>query len=275
MTGEMTDLKEWISLFLRWGHVIAGIMWIGQTYLFNWMEKAFEPPRDAAAKPNITGELWMVHGGGFYLVEKQKWPELMPRTLHWFKWESMLTWISGVLLLAVVYWTGAPLLDYASALPRWQGIAVSAGSLVSAVAVYRLIWRTPLGRSELAGGAAFYFFLLAAAACLERVLSNRAAYLHVGAMMGTVMTSNVWMTIIPNQRKIMALTESGAPPRPELSAQAKRCSKHNTYMSMPLLFLMLSVHYPAIAFGGPHPIAVLAAVLPLGAWAAHLIREHA
>lgn len=270
----MSDLKEWLSLSLRWMHAITGIMWIGQTYLFNWMEKAFEPPKDAAAKPNISGELWMVHGGGFYLVEKQKWPEIMPRTLHWFKWESFFTWFSGFFLLSVVYWAGAPLQEYGAELPRWQAIAISAGALVGATLFYRLLWKTPLGRSEAVGGLVWGAFLIASGAFLTRYFSARAAYLHVGAMMGTVMTTNVWMTIIPNQKKIMAITEAGGPPRPELSAQAKRCSKHNTLMSMPLLFTMLSNHYPSITFGGAHPALVLAILLPAGAVVAHLIREH-
>lgn len=271
----MSDLHDWTSLLLRWTHAIAGIMWIGQTYLFNWMEKAFDPPKDPKEKPNISGELWMVHGGGFYLVEKQKWPEIMPRTLHWFKWESMMTWISGFLLLALMFWHGAPLLDYGSELPRWKGIAVSAGCLVAAVLVYRGLWKTPLGRSEAMGGVFWYLFLVGAGAWLSTVLSDRAAYLHVGAMMGTVMTANVWFTIIPNQKKIMAITEAGLPPQPELAAAAKRCSKHNTLMSMPLLFLMLSNHYPSITFGGARALLVLAAIIPAGAYAAHLIREHA
>jgi len=271
----MSDLHEWLSLGLRWMHAITGVMWIGQTYLFNWMEKAFDPPRDAAAKPNISGELWMVHGGGFYLVEKQKWPEIMPRTLHWFKWESMMTWVSGFFLLGVVYWTGAPLQDYGADLPRAAAIGVSAAALIGATLFYRLMWRTPLGASEAVGGAVWGLFLLGAGAALMKVFSARAAYLHVGAMMGTTMTANVWFTIIPNQKKIMAITEAGGPPRPELSAEAKRCSKHNTFMSMPLLFLMLSNHYPSITFGGAHPLLVLAAFLPAGAYIAHLIREHA
>jgi uncharacterized membrane protein len=271
----MSDLKEWLSLILRWTHAITGIMWIGQTYLFNWMEKAFDAPKNPAQTPNISGELWMVHGGGFYLVEKQKWPEIMPRTLHWFKWESFFTWLSGFFLLAVVYWAGAPLQDYGSALPRAQAVGVSAGALVAAVAVYRLIWKTPLGRNETFGGVVWALFLLGSGAALMRVFSARAAYLHVGAMMGTVMMTNVWMTIIPNQKKIMAITEAGGPPRPELSAIAKRCSKHNTFMSMPLLFAMLSNHYPSITFGGAHPMTTLTVLMIAGACAAHLIREYA
>ncbi|MDE2489788.1 MAG: urate hydroxylase PuuD [Elusimicrobia bacterium] len=269
----MSDWQEWLNLILRWTHVIAGIMWIGQTYLFNWMEKAFEPTN--GADPNIAGELWMVHGGGFYLVEKQKWPKIMPRTLHWFKYEALITWISGFLLLAVVYWAGAPLQDYAALMPRWQAVLISLGSLVGAVAVYRMIFRTPLGRSDLVGGIVWFALVWAAAAGLMHVFSARAAYLHVGAMMGTVMMTNVWMTIIPNQKKIMRITEAGEPPRPELSAAAKRCSKHNTYMSVPLIFAMLSNHYAAITFGGPHPLVVLAVLMAAGAGAAHLIREHA
>ncbi len=271
----MSDLQEWLSLVLRWTHAIAGIMWIGQTYLFNWMEKAFDPPRDPKEKPNIAGELWMVHGGGFYVVEKQKWPEIMPRTLHWFKWEAMLTWLSGFFLLAVVYWNGAALQDYGALLPRGQAVAISLGTMLGAVAVYRLIWKTPLGRVEAVGGVVWALCVFGAGAALMRVFSARAAYLHVGAMMGTVMVTNVWMTIIPNQRKIMAITEAGGPPRPELALAAKRCSKHNTLMSMPLLFTMLSNHYPSITFGGPHPLIVLAFLLPAGVLAAYLIREHA
>jgi len=270
----MSDFKMWLELVLRWAHVITGVMWIGQTYLFNWMEKAFDAPKNPAEKPNISGELWMVHGGGFYLVEKQKWPEIMPRVLHWFKWESMFTWLSGFLLLSVLYWMGAPLQDYASEMPRAEAIGISLAALVSAVAFYRLLWKTPLGRSEAVGGVVWYLFLVAAGAGLMRALSARAAFLHVGAMMGTVMVTNVWMTIIPNQKKIMAITDAGGPPRPELSAEAKRCSKHNTLMSMPLLFAMLSNHYGAITFGGGHPVLVLALMLPAGAYAAHLIREH-
>ncbi len=269
----MSDLSEWLSLLLRLTHVITAIMWIGQTYLFNWMEKAFEPPRDA--KPNIAGELWMVHGGGFYLVEKQKWPESMPRVLHWFKWEAMLTWLSGLALLALMYWAGASLLDYGSELPRWKAVLISAATLGGAVGAYRFIWKTPFGRSEICGGIAWYLLLVAAGGALLRILSDRAAYLHVGAMMGTVMMTNVWLTIIPHQKKIMAISAVNGIPIPALALEAKRCSKHNTLMSIPVLILMLSNHYPSITFGGHHPLLTLAILLPLGACLAHLIRKYA
>ncbi|MBI4347334.1 MAG: urate hydroxylase PuuD [Elusimicrobia bacterium] len=265
----MNDALDWLSLVLRWFHVIAGIMWIGTTYLFNWMERVLDP----STKPNIMGELWMVHGGGFYLVEKQKWPEKNPRVLHWFKWESMLTWLSGMLLLVVVYWAGAPLLEYGSGLTRWQGIGVSAASLILARAAYDVVWRSPLGRSELLGAAVCWALAVFAAWLLGRWLSDRAVFLHIGAMFGTVMVTNVWMTILPNQRKALALAAAGEPPQPELGKRAARCSKHNTYMSVPLIFTMISNHYP-MTFGRDSNWIVLAALVLVGFGCAKVVRDH-
>ena len=270
---ETELLKEWANLLVRWAHVIAGVMWIGQTYLFNWMERAFEP--SSPPKPNITGELWMVHGGGFYLVEKQKWPELMPRTLHWFKWEAGLTWLTGVLLLGIVYWAGAPLLDYASPLTRAQGVGLSIAVLVGGWIGYNAVWASPLGRSEPLGAAVSWFLIVGLAFALQKAFSNRAAYLHVGAMFGTIMAANVWMVIIPNQRKIMAITEAGGPPQPRLSEEAKRRSKHNTFMSVPLIFTMISNHFPAATFGRAAGPWILGALVLVGWGAAKLIRDYA
>ena len=270
MTGA--DLLDWLSLLLRWFHVIAGIMWIGTTYLFNWMERALTPPGEG--KPNIMGELWMVHGGGFYLVEKQRWPELMPKTLHWFKWESMLTWLSGFLLLSVVYWAGAPLMSFESTWSRGGAIGLSLGSLVAGRVIYDLVWRSPLGASELLGAFVSWLLTLALAWGLGHVFSDRSVYLHVGAVFGTIMVTNVWMVILPNQTKMLAITKAGGTPDPELSRRAARASKHNTFLSVPLLLTMISNHYPAITFGTPNGLLVLAVLIPFGWLAAKVIRDH-
>jgi uncharacterized membrane protein len=266
--------QDWLNLFVRWVHVIAGIMWIGQTYLFNWMERALTPPPAESGKTNISGELWMVHGGGFYLVEKQKWPEIMPRKLHWFKWEAALTWISGMLLLSVVYWMGAPLLPYASELSQAQGIGLSVGVLVLGWIGYNAIWRSPLGKSEPIGAAVSWIAIVALAYGLGHILSDRATYLHIGAMFGTIMVANVWMVIIPSQKKMMAITEAGGKPQPELALRARRCSKHNTYMSVPLLFTMLSNHFPNITFGRDYNWLILGGLILLGWGGAKLVRDY-
>lgn len=267
------EVLEWVNLFGRWVHVIAGIMWLGSTWLFQWMERAMDPPRDASDK-NLSGELWMVHGGGFYFLQKQKWPVLMPHTLHWFRWEAMTTWLTGMLLMAVVYWLGAPLMEYGSDLPRWAGVGISIGSLVLGWAGYNLVWRSPLGKSEPLGAAVCWALVVALAWGLGRFLSDRAVYLHVGAIFGTIMVANVWMVIIPNQRKMIAITQAGGQPRPELGLQAKRCSKHNTYMAIPLLFTMISNHFPATTFGRDYGWALLGLLILVGFAGARIIRDH-
>lgn len=260
--------QDWLNLLLRWFHVVAGIAWIGQTYLFNWFEKTLEPDKDD--KPNIAGRLWMVHGGGFYLVEKQKTVELMPRTLHWFKWETMLTWLSGFFLLLSTYYAGHLMLDFESGLSERAAIALGLGSLAGGYGAYRLIWRA-CGDNELLGAAVCVAALLAAAWAMSLLLTSRAVFLHVGAMMGTIMTANVWMTILPNQRKMLAAVLAGGQADMRLGAQGKRCSKHNTYMSIPVIFLMLSGHFPFV-FGHPQAWALLAPVMLGGFWAAKILR---
>lgn len=265
-------VHDWLSLLVRWTHVIAGIMWIGTTYLFNWMERTLSAPT-GPGKDNIAGELWMVHGGGFYLVEKQKWPEIMPKALHWFRWEAMATWLSGMALLALVYWSGAPLLEYGSDLSRAQGVAVSLGVIFLGLAAYHLIWRSPLAESEPLGAAVSWVLVVALTWVLGRYLSDRAVYLHIGAMFGTIMVTNVWMIILPSQARMIAITKAGGTPDQRLADLAGRSSKHNTYMSVPVIFTMISSHYPSTTFGRDFNWLILGGLILLGWGAAKLIRD--
>jgi uncharacterized membrane protein len=265
--------QEWLNLILRWFHILAGITWIGQTYLFHWFEKRLVPPEDPKQQKNIAGRLWMVHGGGFYLVEKQKVPELMPQTLHWFKWESALTWISGFLLLGVVYYVGRLQVDFDSNFSSALGIGIGLAALILSWPVYELLWRSPLGKSEWVGGAASLLFVLAAAYGLSQVLSPRAVYIHMGAMFGTIMAANVWLRILPAQRQMLAAVKAGEKPDTALAEGAQRCSKHNTYMSVPLIFLMISNHFPATTFGREHAWLILGGLTLLGWIAARLLRQ--
>ena len=267
---------EWLHLFLRWAHVIAGIMWIGQTYLFNWMETRFatEPPAPGADQ-NVAGQLWMVHGGGFYLVEKQRVPELMPRTLYWFKWESFFTWLSGALLLVLLYYFGGLLVD--ASVPGTsfgRSAAVGLGVLALSWPAYDLLWRSALGRSEAVCAALCFVLVVALAYGLCRVLTPRAAYLHVGAMFGTVMAANVWLRILPAQGQMIAARRAGRTPDLALSARAGRCSKHNTFLSVPVVFIMISSHFPVATYENDWNWAILATLILCGGVAAKLIRDH-
>jgi uncharacterized membrane protein len=189
-------------------------------------------------------------------------------------WESALTWLSGLALLAIVYWFGAPLLEYGSDWTRAEGILLSAGVLVFGWLAYDLFWKSPLGRSEPVGIALCWLAVVALAWALGHVFSNRAAYLHIGAMFGTIMVCNVWMRILPNQRKMIAITKAGGKPRPELAAESARCSRHNTFMSVPLIFTMISNHFPQTTFGRDWGWAILGGLVLVGFAGAKLIRDH-
>jgi len=247
-------------------------MWIGQTILFHWMERTFVPSDDPK-KTNIAGELWMVHGGGFYLVEKQKWPERSPKTLHWFKWEAMMTWITGMFLLMIVYWAGPSLLGYGSEYTKAQGIGMSVAVLIGGFIGYRAIWRSPLKDYPVAGAVLSWLAVTVLACGLTKVFSDRAAVIHIGAMFGTIMVSNVWMTIIPNQRKMIKITEEGGEPQQDLAKQSKLCSTHNTYMTVPLIFTMIASHYPTITYGTEHGWAILSGLILVGFFGAWIIKE--
>jgi uncharacterized membrane protein len=251
------DLAEWLNLALRWLHLTAGIAWIGSSFYFVWLDNHLRPPKQGEA----SGEVWSVHGGGFY--HKQKYlvaPPQMPPDLHWFKWEAYFTWISGFSLLVLMYYVGAQtfLIDPAKArLGQGDAIAMGLASLAIAWAFYDLICHSPLRRDNRWLGAVWFAFLVAAAAFLDSVFASRAAYLHVGAMIGTVMVANVFFIVIPNQRKVVAALTRGEAPDPALGQAAKLRSLHNNYMTLPVLFIMISNHYP-MTYGAERPWLVLA-----------------
>ena len=266
------NVSEWLNLLVRWFHIIAGITWIGQTYLFNWMERRLTPAT-GPGRDNVMGQLWMVHGGGFYLVEKQREPELMPRLLYWFKWESALTWISGFLLLVIVYWTGGVLVDLQSGISEAGGIAISVSVLVAGWVGYNMVWRSPLGRNEIVGAAVSWLLVVGLVQLLNGRLSSRAAYLHVGAMFGTIMAANVWLRILPAQRQMLAATKAGDAVDMTLAARARQCSKHNTYLSVPLIAIMISNHFPTATYGSHDSALVLGGLTLVGWGAAKVMRD--
>src|SRR5260370_19162052 len=247
---------EWVNLIVRWVHVFAGILWVDQTYCFTWLEGQLSSDGD---------KVWMVHSGGFYVVEKQKVPELLPRKLDWFKWEAAFTWLSGMILLTLVYYMGGALLDNdVSRISLGAGIAIGLGAIVVSWIVYDLMVRSPLADSEAFFAAVSFLLIVGPAYGLSRVLSARAAYMHVGATLGTLMTLNVWMRILPAQRKMVAALESGQVPDLALGARAKLRSKHNTFMVVPVVFLMISNHFPVATYGHPYGWAILGVLVLAG-----------
>lgn len=267
------SIREWIHLAVRWFHVFAGIMWVGQTYYFTWLDGQFGKLEKAAAgggKPAV----WMVHSGGFYTVEKQKALGIAPELVHWFRWEALMTWLSGVVLLFLVYYFSGGLIDPdVAGISQLAGIAIGLATLAAGWHIYDLALRSPLGKSERLF-AAFSLVMTAALAWgLMHLLSGRAAYIHVGAVFGTIMTANVWFRILPAQRKMIAAAAKGAAFDPALGAQAKLRSKHNTFMAVPVVFLMISSHFPVGTYGNKYGWEILT-VLVLAGWAAaKLIRE--
>jgi uncharacterized membrane protein len=251
------DLAEWLNLAIRWLHLVAGIAWIGSSFYFVWLDNHLKAPAEGEA----SGEVWSVHGGGFYHKQKyQVAPSAMPAELHWFKWEAYFTWISGFSLLVLIYYVGAQnfLIDPAkAALSPAAAIAIGLAALAIGWLVYDLMCRSPLKSSNLMLGFWWFVVLLFAAFALDGLFSSRAAYMHVGAMIGTAMVANVFVIIIPNQRKVVADLVAGRTPDPALGAAAKQRSLHNNYMTLPVLFIMLSPHYP-MTYGAQRPWLVLA-----------------
>ncbi len=267
------DISEWLHLAVRWIHVFAGILWIGQTYFFTWLDGSLTA-EESGAKENAPGRVWMVHSGGFYVVERQKVRGILPQKLHWFRWEAALTWISGMVLLTMVYYAGGALVDDdVAALPLGAGVTIGLGLLLVAWVVYDLMWQIPGGRSEMVLAGVSFLLVAGVAFALTRLLATRAAYIHVGAMFGTLMTANVWLRILPAQRKMIAALKEGKEPDAALAARAKLRTKHNTYMVVPTVFIMVSNHFPVATYGNKYNWAVLSALILVGWGAAKILRK--
>ncbi|HKB66142.1 MAG TPA: urate hydroxylase PuuD [Pyrinomonadaceae bacterium] len=268
-------LSEWLNLILRWIHVFAGIMWVGTTYYFTWLDARLSEEEKAVRNTGETAQIWMVHSGGFYVVEKRKVPDLVSRTLHWFRWEAGTTWLSGFALLVLVYYIGGgALVDRdVSDISVAAAIGIGIGVLIVGWIVYDLMMLSPLRKNEKAFAVIAYLMIVGVTYGLTRVFSGRAAYIHVGALFGTIMAANVWMRILPAQKKMIAALNAGQKPDDALSAQAKLRSKQNTFMAVPVVFIMISNHFPGVAYGDQYNWAVLAVLILLGWIAAKLIRR--
>jgi uncharacterized membrane protein len=238
-------LLDWLNLALRWAHVITGIAWIGASFYFIWLDQKLNvPPRDPES-PDVAGDLWAVHGGGFYHAQKYKVaPRTLPAPLHWFKWEAYFTWITGLLLFGVVYYANAGVLLAGAATASVGKPAVIAVSLLLLPAGWLLY--DGLCRLGLRQGpflAAGLGLLLALCFALTRLFAGRGAFLQAGAMLGTLMAANVWRVIIPAQKALVAAKEKGEAPDAALGLRAKQRSVHNNYLTLPVVFTMISPHF--------------------------------
>lgn len=263
---------DWLSLFLRWFHVIAGVAWIGASFYFIWLDNSLENPPQWKKDKGIKGDLWAVHGGGFYEVAKYAYgPESMPKTLHWFKWEAYSTWISGFLLLILVYYFGAAfyLIDPAvKDLTVSQAIMLGLGLIFGSLLVYEIACRSPLGNHPRLF-ALFLITLITLTSWLAcQWFSGRGAFIHVGAIIGTIMAGNVFFKIIPAQKLMVNAVANKQEIDPKWGADAKLRSVHNNYFTLPLLFIMISNHYP-MTYQHEFNWFVLIAICAVSAWIRH------
>lgn len=265
-------VTEWLNLAVRWIHVIAAIMWIGSSLFFNWLDARIEVNERTRAK-KIEGELWMVHSGGFYDVEKTLVaPAQMPEKLHWFKWEAGFTLLSGWLLLDIVFFQGGgvTLVDpNVSSISATAATALVVGLLIGSWFVYDLLWRSPLTKSVAVGAVITYALVVGVLYFLSHTISGRAAFLVTGGMMGTWMATNVWVHIIPAQKGLVAAVSAKRAPDPKLAKHAKTRSRHNNYMTYPVVLIMISNHFPGL-YSSDKRWLILAGLIVVGASIRHL-----
>ncbi|MDQ3997746.1 MAG: urate hydroxylase PuuD [Gemmatimonadota bacterium] len=265
-------MTELLDVALRWVHVIAGIMWIGNSLLFNWLDRNLRPPTSGAA--DAQGDIWLIHSGGFYLVEKTSLAgRPLPVPLHWFKWQAYTTWLSGAALLVVVYYAGGRALvaDPAVApIGHWTAVAVAVGAIVSGWLLYDTLWRTIAPKAPALAGVLSIVGLTSIVVALTSLLSGRAAFLHVGAMLGTIMAANVASVIMPSQDLLVAAVREGRLPDPAAAAAAKTRSIHNNYLTFPVIVLMVSSHFPSL-YGHPWSGLILLVLIATGAAVRHVM----
>nr|WP_286670960.1 urate hydroxylase PuuD [Pseudomonas quebecensis] len=260
---------EWLNLSVRWVHMITGVAWIGASFYFVWLENNLNRVNP---KDGLAGDLWAIHGGGIYHLEKYKLaPPTMPENLHWFKWEAYFTWMSGVALLCVVFYSNPTLylLAPGSSLSGPQGVLLGIGSLFVGWFIYSFLCDSALGKRPALLGFILFVLLIGAAYGFSQVFSGRGAYLHVGAVIGTIMVGNVFRIIMPAQRALVAAIAENRTPDPALPAKGLLRSRHNNYFTLPVLFIMISNHFPS-TYGSHYNWLILAGI----AVAAVLVRHY-
>ena len=263
-------ILEWLNLLLRWAHLIVGIAWIGSSFYFVWLDTNLNvPPRDPEDDA-VAGDLWAVHGGGFYHAQKYKVaPAELPEPLHWFKWEAYSTWLTGFALLVLMYYVNAEvyLVDKTVAdITGGMAVAISIVLIVVAWIIYDLLCRT--GLSDVRVGLLGFLFLVVAVYAVSHLFSGRGAYIQIGSMLGTIMVANVLMVIIPGQRELVQAKLRGEEPDPIPGLKAKQRSVHNNYITLPVLFVMLSPHYP-MTYGHEYNWLLLIAIFIAGVLIRH------
>lgn len=264
-------ILEWANLLVRWLHFIVGVAWIGASFYFNWLENHLE--RRPPGSGGVAGSLWAVHGGGFYYVQKYEVaPEQLPKTLHWFKWEAYLTWISGMALLFVVYYIPAEIMMVSPsaivATPPWALVLLGLLVLLVSWLVYDALCKSRLAGNPALFTAVGFALLVLLAWFLTLWMSGRAAFLHVGAAIGTIMVANVFRVIIPAQKDMVAAMTRGEIPDGRKGKNALLRSRHNNYLTLPVLFIMISHHFPA-TYAHAWNWAILAALMLISALVRH------
>lgn len=271
-------LNEWLNLIIRFAHLITGIAWIGASFYFVWLDNHLEKPPQEKLDKGIGGDLWAIHGGGFYEVAKYKLaPPKMPSTLHWFKWEAYTTWITGFLLLTLMYYVGAEsyLIDKRVAdLTQFQAIALGLGAIIVGVGSYEALVRTKLRNHGIILGLILIAVATALSYGLTQVFSARGAYIHMGAIIGTIMAGNVFFGIMPSQRALVKAVEAGNAPDPAFGLNAKVRSTHNTYTTLPIIFIMISNHYPMTYNHSANWLVLIAIILITAAVRQYFVLRH-